>query len=113
VALLDVSGVVASRLGHCVASKFPSREHTDGRLPQFVAGFNNVDPGVEQVAQAFFNLNPAVVGATLGGVTSLNGKDLESFREHIPENVAQGIDSCLKKCGIKRNAKRDDFFLSN
>ncbi|KAK4448020.1 RmlC-like cupin domain-containing protein [Podospora aff. communis PSN243] len=79
----------------------------------FVAGFNNVDPGVEQVAQAFFNLNPAVVGATLGGVTSLNGKDLESFREHIPENVAQGIDSCLKKCGIKRNAKRDDFFLSN
>ncbi|KAK0641706.1 hypothetical protein B0T16DRAFT_420364 [Cercophora newfieldiana] len=79
----------------------------------FVAGFNNQDPGVEQVAQAFFNLNPAVVGATLGGVTSLSGQDIESFREHIPLNVAQGIDSCLKKCNIKRNAKRDDFFLSN
>ncbi|KAK1755589.1 RmlC-like cupin domain-containing protein [Echria macrotheca] len=78
----------------------------------FVAGFNNVDPGVEQVAQAFFSLNPAVVGATLGGVPSLNGKDIESFREHIPANVAQGIDACLAKCGIKRNAKRDDFFLN-
>jgi len=78
----------------------------------FVAGFNNADPGVEQVAQAFFSLNPAVVGATLGGITTLNGQDIESFREHIPANVAQGIDTCLKKCGIKRNAKRSDFFLS-
>lgn len=78
----------------------------------FVAGFNNQDPGVEQVAQAFFSLNPAVVGSTLGGIPSLNGKDIESFREHIPANVALGIDACLKRCGIKRNAKRDDFFLN-
>lgn len=78
----------------------------------FVAGFNSPDPGVSQIAQAFFNLNPAVVSSTLGGVASLNGMDLESFRAHIPNNVAQGIDSCLKKCGIKRNAKRDDYFLT-
>lgn len=78
----------------------------------FVAGFNNVDPGVEQVAQAFFNLNPAVVGATLGGVSTLNGQDIESFREHIPDNVALGIDACLKKCGLKRNAKRADYFIN-
>lgn len=77
----------------------------------FVAGFNNQDPGVEQVAQAFFNLNPDVVTATLGGVTQLNGQDLESFREFIPDNIALGIDACLKKCNIPRNAKRDDFFL--
>ncbi len=79
----------------------------------FVAGFNNQDPGVEQVAQAFFNLNPDVITATLGGVASLNGKDLESFREYIPDNIALGIEACLNKCGIKKNAKRDDFFLTN
>ncbi|RYP92296.1 hypothetical protein DL770_001609 [Monosporascus sp. CRB-9-2] len=78
----------------------------------FVAGFNDPDPGVEQVAQAFFNLNPDVVSATLGGVTSLDGKDIESFREFIPANIALGIDACLKKCGIQRNVKRDDFFLN-
>ncbi|TID04101.1 Spherulin-1A [Colletotrichum higginsianum] len=73
----------------------------------FVAGFNDVDPGVEQVAQAFFNLRPDVVSATLGGVQTVDGADLESFREHIPANIALGIDACLNKCGIKRNAKRD------
>ncbi|KAK2048313.1 spherulin-1A [Colletotrichum somersetense] len=73
----------------------------------FVAGFNSVDPGVEQVAQTFFNLRPDVVSATLGGVQTIDGADLESFREHIPANIALGIDACLKKCGIKRNAKRD------
>ncbi|CRK26412.1 hypothetical protein BN1708_014535 [Verticillium longisporum] len=78
----------------------------------FVAGFNDPDPGVEQVAQAFFSLNPEVVSATLGGVTTLDGKDIASFREHIPDNVALGIEACLNKCGLKRNAKRDDFFLN-
>ncbi|KAF9872882.1 hypothetical protein CkaCkLH20_09745 [Colletotrichum karsti] len=73
----------------------------------FVAGFNNVDPGVEQVAQTFFNLRPDVVSSTLGGVQTIDGADLESFREHIPANIALGIDACLNKCGIKRNAKRD------
>ncbi|GKT44766.1 spherulin-1A [Colletotrichum spaethianum] len=73
----------------------------------FVAGFNNVDPGVEQVAQTFFNLRPDVVSATLGGVQTIDGADLESFRDHIPANIALGIDACLNKCGIKRNAKRD------
>lgn len=77
----------------------------------FVAGFDNEDPGVEQVTQAFFSLNPDVVTATLGGVTTLDGKDIESFREHIPDNIALGIDACLAKCNIKRNAKRDNFFL--
>jgi mannose-6-phosphate isomerase-like protein (cupin superfamily) len=73
----------------------------------FVAGFNNVDPGVEQVAQTFFGLRPDVVSATLGGVYTIEGADLESFRDHIPANVAFGVESCLKKCGIKKNAKRD------
>ena len=73
----------------------------------FVAGFNNEDPGVNTIAQNFFSLRPDVVTATLGGVQTLEGKDIESFRDFIAENIALGIDACLNKCGIKRNAKRD------
>ncbi|RSH80205.1 hypothetical protein EHS25_007215 [Saitozyma podzolica] len=75
----------------------------------FVAGFsfNGQDPGVEQIAQSFFGLRTDVVSATLGGVSSIDSADLESFQDLITANVAQGVDSCLKKCGIKRNAKRN------
>ncbi|KAL4956368.1 RmlC-like cupin domain-containing protein [Aspergillus filifer] len=73
----------------------------------FVAGFNSQDPGVSQVAQNFFGLRGDVVQATLGGVSTFDGKDLESFREIIPANIALGIEACLDKCGIQRNQKRD------
>lgn len=73
----------------------------------FVAGFDSADPGVNTVATNFFRLNGDVVSATLGGMETLNGADIESFRELIPANIALGIDTCLKKCGISRNAKRD------
>lgn len=73
----------------------------------FVAAFDNPDPGVNQIAQNFFGLNGDVVKSTLGGIQTIDGKDIESFREHIPANIALGIDACLNKCGIKRNAKRD------
>ncbi|KAL4875744.1 RmlC-like cupin domain-containing protein [Aspergillus karnatakaensis] len=73
----------------------------------FVAGFNSEDPGTGQIAQNFFNLRGDVVSATLGGVQTFDGRDLESFKEMIPANVALGIQACLDKCGLKRNAKRD------
>ncbi|RGP81171.1 putative spherulin 1a precursor [Fusarium longipes] len=79
----------------------------------FVAAFDNVDPGVNQVAQNFFSLNGDVLTATLGGVQTIDGKDIESFREHIPANIALGIDACLNKCGLKRNAKRSLSELLN
>ncbi|OAA70732.1 spherulin-1B precursor [Akanthomyces lecanii RCEF 1005] len=73
----------------------------------FVAAFPDADAGVSQVAQNFFSLRPDVVSSTLGGVQTLNGKDIETFRHAIPDNIALGIDACLNKCGIQRNAKRD------
>ncbi|OAA57746.1 spherulin-1B precursor [Cordyceps fumosorosea ARSEF 2679] len=63
----------------------------------FVAAFPDADPGVSQVAQNFFGLRPDVVGATLGGVQTLDGKDIETFRHAIPDNIALGIDACLNK----------------
>ncbi|RYC57328.1 hypothetical protein CHU98_g8893 [Xylaria longipes] len=74
----------------------------------FVAGFNSADPGVQQTAQTFFNLRPDFVQATLGGVDMINGADLDTFKGLIPKNVALGVESCLEKCGIKKNnAKRE------
>jgi len=73
----------------------------------FVASFNHQDPGVLSVAQGFFGLRDDVVEATLGGPVTFNGADVDSFRDTIPSNIALGIDACLDKCGIQRNAKRD------
>ncbi|KAH8657743.1 RmlC-like cupin domain-containing protein [Xylariales sp. PMI_506] len=73
----------------------------------FVAGFNNVDPGVEQIAQTFFNLRPDIISATLGGTSYISGDDIESFKDMLPANVVNGVESCLKKCNIPKKAKRD------
>jgi len=74
-------------------------EQNQGCEPMiFVAAFNNEDPGVLQIAQRFFGLPPAVVGAALNiGVQEV--VDIEAW---IPDNVALGVDECLKRCGIKR-----------
>ena len=57
------------------------------------------DPGVEQSAQTLFELSPEVVQADLG-VTTLNGESINEFEANLPANVALGVRSCLKKCGI-------------
>ena len=62
-------------------------------------GFNSEDPGVEQAAQTLFEIDPELVQADLG-VKTLNGETIEQFKNKIPANVALGIFSCLKKCGI-------------
>jgi hypothetical protein len=72
----------------------------------FVAAFPDADAGVGQVAQNFFDLEANVLTATLGGVTMISGEDLESFRDLIPNNFAQGIQECLDRCGITRGQKR-------
>ncbi|PHH91338.1 hypothetical protein CDD83_853 [Cordyceps sp. RAO-2017] len=71
-----------------------------------MAAFNSADPGLQMVAQNLFSLRPDVVSAALGGVQTIDGKDIESLRDIVPANIVRGIDACLKKCGIERNAKR-------
>lgn len=72
----------------------------------FVAAFPDPDAGVGQIAQNFFDLESNVLTATLGGVNMISGADIESFRDLIPDNFANGIQECLDRCGIQRNAKR-------
>jgi len=67
----------------------------------FVAGFASEDPDVEQLAQTLFSLDPKLVQADLG-VQTINGEDIEEFRDRLPANVALGVESCLRKCGISK-----------
>jgi hypothetical protein len=67
----------------------------------FVAGFANEDPGVEQVAQTLFGLSPELVKADLG-MQTINGEDIEEFRDKLPANVTLGVESCLKKCNVSK-----------
>lgn len=66
----------------------------------FVASFPNEDAGVLQMAQAFLGLEDEIIEAVVDGAISVDGKDLDKFRPLIPANVALGVESCLKKCGI-------------
>lgn len=69
----------------------------------FVAAFPSEDAGVSSVAQRLFALDDDVLQAEFGSDLSFkDGRDLDQFRDQIPENVAKGVDSCLKKCNISK-----------
>ncbi|KAL8764829.1 MAG: hypothetical protein Q9194_006818 [Teloschistes cf. exilis] len=67
----------------------------------FIAGFASEDPGVQQAAETFFGFDPDIVEAALRNDFTFEGKDVDKFRSLIPENVALGVESCLKKCGLR------------
>lgn len=68
----------------------------------FVATLNNEDAGVNSVAQGFFGLNGDVVNAALGFQSPVAGADIEKVRASIPISLAQGVEQCLKTCGIAK-----------
>ena len=68
----------------------------------FVAGFASEDPGLQQVAQRLFDLDDDLLQAEFGNEFIFPGEDIDQFRAMIPENVANGVESCLTKCGIQK-----------
>lgn len=68
----------------------------------FVAAFPSEDPGVGQIAQEYFGLDGEIVSGSAGGDVTVEGADIEKFRGKIPANVAKGVESCLKRCGITK-----------
>jgi len=65
----------------------------------FVAALNNEDPGSSQIAQRFFGLPPDVAQATLGDIGL---QDVTNITTGVPDNMAIGVDRCLKKCNLTR-----------
>lgn len=68
----------------------------------FVAGFASEDPGVQQSAQRVFDLDDDVLQAMFGSDLTIDGRNIDEFRNLIPANVALGVESCLAKCGIPK-----------
>lgn len=60
---------------------------------QFVAAFNDEDPGVLSVAQRYFGLPPDIVGAALGG---LGVEEVGGLEALIPDNIA--VSSSYQRC---------------
>ena len=58
---------------------------------------------MSSVAQRLFDLDDDVLRAEFASDLAFkDGRDLDEFRNQIPENVAKGVESCLKKCGIAK-----------
>jgi hypothetical protein len=68
----------------------------------FVAVFNSEDPGLNTPGESMFMLDDEFSGLGLG-LEFLPGADIESFRDLVPASLAQGVESCLKRCGIAKN----------
>ncbi|KAI1631965.1 RmlC-like cupin domain-containing protein [Biscogniauxia mediterranea] len=66
----------------------------------FVAPFSSDDPGVETMAQAYLALGPDTVRAAAGN--QIDGADVDRFRGLLSENVALGVEACLRTCGIEK-----------
>lgn len=69
----------------------------------FVAAFPSEDFGTGQVADELFAAaDDDLVAAVLG--QSIDGAQVDKIRKAIPKSIAQGVDSCLKKCNIPKRS---------
>jgi hypothetical protein len=66
----------------------------------FVAGFASEDPGVQQVAQTLFELDDDLISAVFDKSNRTSADDIDKMRTELPPNVALGVASCLKTCGL-------------
>ncbi|KAH7321792.1 RmlC-like cupin domain-containing protein [Rhexocercosporidium sp. MPI-PUGE-AT-0058] len=66
----------------------------------FVASFNSEDFGAGQIADELFSFSPNVITAAFG--EAIDGADVDAFKKAIPASIAQGVETCLKKCNIAK-----------
>jgi hypothetical protein len=68
----------------------------------FVSSLSSSDPGTT-LESTFFQLNGAVVSATLGFPDgAVDGRDIETIRAKIPAGVIISIEKCLAECGMTK-----------
>ena len=81
-------------------------EFNDNCEPAVTANaFGTDDPGILNVANAFFSMNPDIVNATLGFPADLNGYQVGEFKSFIPPSYAFGVQACLDRCRIPNSAQ--------
>jgi len=107
-----IGGLLAENGARFILNKVPAGSATifptgaihfefndDCEASTFVAFFNDVDPGVIQIAQRFFGLPPDVVDAAMG---SIGVVEIAGLAELIPDNIILGVEECVKRCGLTR-----------
>ncbi|KAJ7023157.1 spherulin-1B precursor [Mycena alexandri] len=98
---------VATQLGPLQATVFPMgsmhyQQNPTCKRAIFVAALNNEDPGRSDIATSFWSLPADVIDAALGFPETIGGDNIEAWRAHLPVNLAAGVDSCLKACGLSK-----------
>ncbi|KAJ6484639.1 RmlC-like cupin domain-containing protein [Mycena sanguinolenta] len=96
---------VATELGLFQATVFPMgsihyQQNPTCSKAMFVASLGSEDPGRSDIATNFWMLPPDIVNATLGFPTTIGGSNIDQWREHLPTNLALGVDKCLQACGL-------------
>jgi hypothetical protein len=74
----------------------------------FIAAFNDEDPGINTPGESLFRLDDDFAGLALG-LEFLPGADIDKFRHLVPATMAQGVESCLKRCGIKKTPRNSEL----
>ncbi|KAJ7624231.1 RmlC-like cupin domain-containing protein [Mycena polygramma] len=97
--------VVETQLGKYQATVFPMGSMHYQQNPTcspavFVAGLGNEDPGRSDIATSFWMLPSDIVDAALGFPETIGGDTIDAWRDHLPANLAAGVDSCSKACGL-------------
>ncbi|KAJ7159242.1 RmlC-like cupin domain-containing protein [Mycena crocata] len=99
------NAVVSTQLGKYQGTVFPRGSIHYQQNPTcspavFVASLNSEDPGRSDIATNFWMLSSDVVDAALGFPETIGGGNIDAWRSHLPVNLAAGVDSCLKACGL-------------
>jgi hypothetical protein len=68
----------------------------------FLAAFNSEDPSINTPAESLFMLDDKFASLALG-LEFLPGANNDNFRTLVPATLAQGVENCLKRCGIEKN----------
>ncbi|CAF1292496.1 unnamed protein product, partial [Didymodactylos carnosus] len=70
---------------------------------QFVAAYNNEDPGTLTVINSLKQVSANIVSASLGDIPD---NEFEALLKRLPVNPALGVDECLIRCGLKSAGRK-------
>lgn len=73
----------------------------------FVTAFNSEDPGINTPGESLFMLDDDFAALGLG-LEFLPGADIDVYCHLVPATLAQGVESCLRRCGIRKNGGSGD-----
>jgi len=77
----------------------------------FVSAFSTNDAGVQQTTQTYLEFGDQIIQGALGGPVTVNGQDIDTFRNEVPANIAAGIESCLSACNIQKRSLEETSLL--